>query len=322
MEGKVGKERYHFKKVKAHRSRSAAEAEGAEAVMAWRGNEAVDILARGLARQLRQESTAQEPPTQASAFREAVIQLAVGTAWAIRQWPEIGQRRGRRPRRRAGSMNEAGPHTLVPRVGGGRECTRCRLFTRTATSLKSMRSKPCLSSAAQLYHGTHRLDWSRGVTWCRTCGAYSIRRPRLLRSKCPGRPSSEAARNVLRRLQEGLPPTTAAYLGEDRVVHHALGDQSATAAACPTDAPTQPPPASFTPGVKGRYTRLDAARAREGMNGESSLCEPCGINVQAFSASEQAQNETEHVSENSALSPNFFSTAIMRTTTLLLLSRL
>ncbi len=93
----------------------------------------------------------------------------------------------------------------------------CRLYAATPTSLKSLRQTPCRGSIAHRCHGTHRLHFLTGVTWCSRCGAYASKRPRALRSQCPGMAPTEARRNVLKRLRLGLMPTTAIYLREVRM---------------------------------------------------------------------------------------------------------
>ncbi len=230
----------------------------------WQGNEAADALARGLARRIRQETPELDPPQEDGGVREALRQLAIGAAWVLRRWPDIGQQRGRRPRKPPGAAGEAGPHLLVPRPGGGRECARCRLFTRTPASLRSLRNKPCQGLLAPLCHSSHRLHWTRGVTWCDLCGGYSIRRPRNLRARCPGRPPSEAARNVLRRLREGLAPTTAGYLTEDTVIHHDISSAGTSGVHLAEVSPGGGPTTGADQAERrGRYVRLDQRRAWE-----------------------------------------------------------
>ncbi len=181
----------------------------------WTGNARVDALARQMARRVkytgaeRDGGGSQAPGTTPE--QGAIEQAAMAMAWSIGQWPAVGPRTGRKPRRKNTAL-DAGPHSLVPRASGGRECVRCKLFTRTDLSLKALRSTPCLGTIASQCHSTHLLRWQRGVLWCTRCARYTVRIPRTLRLPCPGRPGTEAARNVWRRLHEGLHPTTARYL--------------------------------------------------------------------------------------------------------------
>ncbi len=266
-------------KVKAHRSRTEAECNGPEDVRAWSGNAVVDCIARSTAKlhaaRLDSVPPHRIPPDEA---HEALAQLAAATAWSLRHWPEIGARRGTRPRR-ARRGCDAGPHNLVPRQGGGWQCSKCRLYTRTPSSLKTLRIRPCLSLVTQQCHHSHDLRWQQGVLWCGNCARYAVRMPRALKDECPGRPMSEAARNVKRRLMEGLPPTTARYLREEAVAEARAPDifinvfpaDSMATDSGGSDLPSAAAAAAHRP---GRYARLDASRARE--TAQSSTSGTCG----------------------------------------------
>ncbi len=210
---------YHFIKIKSHQPRAAAEADGGEAVALWEGNHRADLLAKSLARCIYVEASrgcvpaSLEVPGGIDAF---LGETAMGAAWAIQNWPDVG-RRARARRRDAGTGSGAsslrvGPHTLAPHADGGWFCIECLLVTRTSASRKSLRSSPCQGTVPSQCHSSHELRWSHGVYWCWRCGRYTVKRPRALRAQCPGVPASAAGRNVLRRLREGRPPTTAAYL--------------------------------------------------------------------------------------------------------------
>ncbi len=88
----------------------------------------------------------------------------------------------------------------------------CRREAWSPQALARMRREECCGHVVSSCHHSHALATTRGVLWCRLCGAYTTRQPRALRFPCPGRPRSEAARNVRARLSSGLLPTTAAYL--------------------------------------------------------------------------------------------------------------
>ncbi len=118
-------------------------------------------------------------------------------------------------KRKNASAGHCGDHSLVKLAsGGGHWCVHCRLITRTPTSLKSLAARPCRGEVLMSVHDTHSLRWSSGVTWCEACGGYMSRLPRSLKNPCPRNPPSASARNVLRRLRSGLPPTTASYLAQ------------------------------------------------------------------------------------------------------------
>ncbi len=281
LDDAAGKENMKFIKIKAHRGRAAAECEGHEALQHWTGNARVDVLARKLARELREQGRDQETndPREGTVrhqdVQDALRWLAVSTAWALRHWPEQAVKRRPKQRLAQQGVTTVGPHTLVPRRGGGYICSECHLYTTTQTSMKSLRNTPCRGTLTSACHYSHVLEWSRGVLWCSQCASYTIRRPRALKLPCPGQPKTEAARNVQRRLREGLPPTTADYLTDEvkigaivkpnvdkpqmtyaqdgKTPNNAAGAGRPDAASAEGTVPTQ----------VGRYARLDQQRARE-----------------------------------------------------------
>ncbi len=207
---------FTFIKIKAHRARATAEAEGEEALKDWHGNRVADIAAKSLARQLRDGVSTQLAADQARerSDDEAVIRLAVAAGWSIHNWVTAMPKLKRTPRaqRRLNDGADCGAHTVVARTGGGVICTTCRLFSTTVASLKSLRNRPCAGSLASQCHSSHRKRFLDGVTWCRRCGSYATKRPRALREPCVGYLATEAKRNVVKRLCMGLLPTTARYL--------------------------------------------------------------------------------------------------------------
>ncbi len=218
---KGGASSFTFTKIKAHRSHAQAESEGELALAHWAGNQRADVLAKSLARRALTEGThgkTQEDFPFPGGAGAILAETAMGAAWAIQHWPEVGKKaKAQRNGGRCGSTapeTEVGPHSLVPHDGGGWHCVDCLLVTRTSASRKSLRTTPCRGSVTAQCHDTHELRWTHGVYWCWRCGRYTIKRPRALRQPCPGAPASAAARNVLRRLREGRPPTTASYLYE------------------------------------------------------------------------------------------------------------
>ncbi len=216
---KGGSSSFTFTKVKAHRGRAQAESEGELAVRHWEGNSRADSLAKSLARDVvseRDRVAACEGVPFPGGIGALLRETAMGAAWAIQHWPEVGkrakQRRNDKSSGGSAASSEVGPHSLVPREGGGWHCADCLLITRTQASRKSLRTTPCRGSVTTQCHASHELRWTHGVFWCWACGRYTVKRPRALKLPCPGTPASAAARNVLRRLREGRPPTTASYL--------------------------------------------------------------------------------------------------------------
>ncbi len=219
LQQKGGASNFTFTKTKAHRSYAQAEVDGELSLTHWAGNSRADALAKSLARRVLCERTSnndQDVSSFPGGFGALLEETAMGAAWAIQHWPEVGKRAkslrtgGRKGLATPGT--EVGPHSLVPHDGGGWHCVDCLLVTRTNASRRSLRITPCRGSVTAQCHATHELRWSHGVYWCWRCGRYTIKRPRALRHPCPGAPASAAACNVLRRLREGRPPTTASYL--------------------------------------------------------------------------------------------------------------
>ncbi len=204
-------------KIKAHRSKTRAEHEdGTGGLELWHGNKFADATAKGLALRLWEGSAAEAGARQSAQedYLGSVIRAAICTRLAQSQMDGLKLPKVRR--RKAGlrrSSAQCGDHVLVPLVSGsGRACERCKLITRTPTSFRTLASRPCKGEVLLGTHPSHRLRASVGVTWCESCGCYMTRLPRALRQPCARAPRSAAARNVLRRLRSGLPPTTAHYL--------------------------------------------------------------------------------------------------------------
>ncbi len=295
----VGKEGFHFVKVKAHRGRAAAECEGAEALRQWTGNARADVLARAIVRcesQREGGGSWDSPGAQHHGLchheiRKVLQWIAASAAWSLRHWPEVGARgrRKRRPRLAAHGSPEVGPHCMEPRPGGGLICSKCHLFSTTESSMRSLRNTPCCGTLTGACHVSHELRWSRGVLWCGKCGAFTIRRPRALKAACTNGPRSEAARNILRRLREGLLPTTACYLNDELKTsairdprQRAVGGSSMQDAQPQEDvarsanlSPLNQPPSGGEPTAEGaRYLRLDKRRAYERANRIHNLSSP------------------------------------------------
>ncbi len=215
--------------------------EGETAEKDWEGNDGVDVLARTLARRCADDRPIEDRFLKEAQHEQVLRRLAAAAGWNLRNWPlsDPKRKKGRSSRTTGGEpRTHVGDHEVQARAKGGVICTACRLYAATPTSLKSLRQTPCRGSIAHRCHGTHRLHFLTGVTWCSRCGAYASKRPRALRSQCPGMAPTEARRNVLKRLRLGLMPTTAAYLREVRmdsatavVLHSGVSEELAVAPA-------------------------------------------------------------------------------------------
>ncbi len=254
---------FEFVKTKAHRSRQAAESEGAASLAHWEGNNKADELARGLCRTLQAEVNTDEE-TVRERFSDTLNQMAVAAGWALRHWPEAAGRHRQRSTKRTGTTspytNSVGQHTMRLRHGGGLECTDCRLRASTPSSVRSLRSKPCLGPVMQQCHKSHQMRWSAGVAWCGLCGRFTTRIPLSLRAECPRRPMSGAGKNILGRLRRGLPPTTAAYYGKVR------DEAERDAEHLPLRPPTSATAITTSGAADGSVTRTTCDVIHEGSN--------------------------------------------------------
>ncbi len=206
--------RLHFRKIKAHTARSSTASGGATAEADWIGNDRVDALAKALCRTVYQEGGMAHDDDSTDEYANAFNRFAIAAGWAVSNG--LGTHRRRRTTRGRGRTSRRdgdriGTHIMQKKIGGGWECSLCRLQGNTETSRRSLKTKPCRGDVLLQCHPSHSLHWSNGVLWCGNCASYTTRQPRQLRQPCLGRAAGEARRNVLRRLREGLPPTTANY---------------------------------------------------------------------------------------------------------------
>ncbi len=198
-------------KITAHRSRTAAEGEGETATRRWAGNQHADACAKHLAQRL---SAVPYHNCNEVVSKEAVIEIltriAITAAWNLKTRSAAIQKlpRKRVPTRTPDAVS---PHDIRPRLAGGWDCRRCRGWACGKAGLRALRARPCLDVVSDQIHPTHVINVDHGVSWCSSCGCYTSRWPRELRFECKGRPAGEAQQNVLRRLINGLPPTTANY---------------------------------------------------------------------------------------------------------------
>ncbi len=207
-------------KVKAHRSRASALAEGdATSPRHWRGNAEADAAAKEIAHEewVHERARLNKRQLDEDALALLVARAAVCVKIAQRGLDSLGLPTFKKPRARRLRGGGCGEHVLEPRpASSDMWCVHCRLVANTTASRRTLAARPCLGDLFGAVPTSHRLRFSGGVTWCYKCAAYTSRIPRALRHECKGAPASAAARNVRRRLLSGLPPTTAPYLQRGR----------------------------------------------------------------------------------------------------------
>ncbi len=202
-------------KTKAHRSKQCAIDDSDDGILHWVGNGAADAAAKTLARSAWGAGAPQRDLQHELRVTHCrlLVKTAASAHWAMRALDDVvvaGKRGHVRQKRRRDDV--CGEHCLVPRPNGkGRWCSKCRLITTTPSSWKTLAAKQCKGEVSDMAHTSHALKWSGQVLYCGICGWYTSRVPRSLRRPCKGRPASAAARNVLQRLRQGMPPTTAKY---------------------------------------------------------------------------------------------------------------
>ncbi len=208
---------FDYRKVKAHRSWASVNQLDQQEVEDWYGNTKADVLAKGLAKSM--VADIDDPHVQRDRAGCAVLlsRAAMAAAWAMRHWPE-GDGGNRRPKglkkRTEANTTAVGDHIVRPRPRGGLQCIKCKMHAATPSSLRSMRQMRCRGDLSTQCHPTHLLKAFESIVYCRNCGAYATKRPTALKRECRRVPPTEARRNVLRRLRQGLLPTTARYLWE------------------------------------------------------------------------------------------------------------
>ncbi len=202
-------------KTKAHRSRAAACRDVVDHEGHWWGNRAADIHAKQLAhRQILDPHLAPIWDKHRAMVAAVLKRAAFGVAWALKRWPTL-ERRAEKclPEDTEGGDPEAG-HALRRRADGAIECALCRLYVRSEDSkaIGKFRRQICGGSIFRKIDETHALRTSNGVTWCQRCGGFTSRWLRSLLDPCRGKPHTATRRNILRRLNAGLPPTAQEYL--------------------------------------------------------------------------------------------------------------
>ncbi len=206
-------------KIKSHRGKDAAIAEGEASLIDWHGNRLADHAAKTLDRRRLAADHRMEILAAAEDLAVRVTTcVARGAAMAMSRWPEPPPRRAAKKsnaeagRGKDGSIDADDAHIIRRNEAGNFECVACRRVAYSIAGARRIANSTCGGAINSEVHQTHSLCTSQGLTWCRACGAFSSRWPRQLLSPCPHRPRSQAQRNVLRRLSAGLMPTTAGYL--------------------------------------------------------------------------------------------------------------
>ncbi len=209
------------RKTKAHRSLAAAAISVDDPTRFWHGNFAADEAAKSLAKSLaHKELKVSELLTARIEYAAALQHVAYGAAWFFTHWPSSdGKGSKRRQRHQFPADDDGGAdqceragHNLVEYSTRAWECTNCKLKARGAQGWRAIGRRQCRGPPAQQAHPTHEVRVSGSVTWCNSCGAFTVRWPRALRMPCAGQPQSAAQRHVLHRLRLGMAPTTAMYL--------------------------------------------------------------------------------------------------------------
>jgi hypothetical protein len=205
-------------KVRAHRSRTLASQEGEEALLHWHGNGLADAAAKSLnRRRMITDDRMQTLEATEDFSLKTIICVARGAAMAVSKWPQgphMSLKRAR-PGNHIDVLGDSEDVHIIRCDGEGRfVCVICRRLAYTAAGARRMAVTICGGAIGNAVHQSHNISRSHGLVWCRCCGAFSSRWPRQLTLACPRRPRSEAQRNVLRRLMQGMTPTTATYFDE------------------------------------------------------------------------------------------------------------
>ncbi len=222
-------------KTKAHRSLTAAQQDIMDGVDNWLGNRAADNECKELARRIAARDVRVARAERAESEAVQVLHfLAASVAWSFRNVDGTNKPQRKRPANRgdrdANGHSHLGGHVVRVTRRGGAQCVVCRLCCWSFAGRRWLRGKPCRGTLQAQIHSSHDVETNgNGVTWCKACGAYTTRMPRRLRFACAGRPVSEAQAHVRRRLQAGLPPTTARYLEEAAEEFHDAGTIDAEA---------------------------------------------------------------------------------------------
>ena len=207
-------------KVKAHRSREAAEAEGGGSLRLWHLNDAADVAAKSRA-------AAGLPPRQAlenlQRVHHARRQFLFGVGKLLRQWP-TGQELAQPSRGlqvRLDSIEVFAGHNLFFSTHRKRwVCATCgvscgekrrqRLSQRVCRQAEvgSSYRAQSIQDGRALGHDPRGLEveaggWAMG---CWRCGAFSEAKQGGFRGSCPGTPQSGGAAFRLARMKDGKHP--------------------------------------------------------------------------------------------------------------------
>ncbi len=203
-------------KTKAHRTQAMAERDADDDIGHFHGNRLADQAAKSLARSIAEADPWAERQEHFNRTSVAILKrVAVGAALTLQH------KEGSRRKKKANSIkNHAGEDEgsddevkhVAKRTSQGIECSLCKRSATGQRAMAKLRREACSGAIEGRIDDSHRLRTSNGVVWCEACGAYMTRWPRRLLSECARKPQSVPQKNVLRRLQSGLPPTTAGYL--------------------------------------------------------------------------------------------------------------
>ncbi len=232
-------------KVEAHRSFSAAEAEGDLGIMTWHGNDQADCKARGLANYLAAGDARESIREQEAELHKHILRrMAVAAAWTLARRPKAERRRIGLRDQKPGYEGEDGDngHCIRRRPGGGWECATCLRYSNKKNGEREIAKRKCTGDVRRLVHPSHSMGSLEGTLWCQKCGYFATRWPRHLRLPCVGKPVSGAQCNIRRRLAENKQPTTAAYLSIEAGIREGYGAvanvRTDGAASCRTSSAT------------------------------------------------------------------------------------
>ncbi len=211
------------RKTKAHRTQRAAEQDDEDNIAQYHGNRLADEAAKTLARSIARADPQRARQNHYKDVAVAILgRIAVGAAHALRHKETHAKRQKKNSRMTVDEGSDDEVKHIIKRKGkNGLECSVCRRMATGDRAMTRLRREACSGAIANRIDDSHKVRTSNGIVWCESCGAYMTRWPRRLLNVCANKPQSEAQRNVLRRLQAGLPPTTAGYLAGVAETHGA-----------------------------------------------------------------------------------------------------
>ncbi len=167
-------------KVKSHRGRNAID--GKDDERWWNGNALPDHLAKELGKSMLSSRRSAEEDSANKLHQDILKHIAYTAAWSLRKRPPEARAKIPKPRRPDLTTTNRG-HDIVARHSGGWECAQCRRLALSRTGMRILKSTECEGTPGGkgAVHPSHKMETTRGVYWCTSCGAYTIRWPRVLK---------------------------------------------------------------------------------------------------------------------------------------------